>query len=276
MATDPGELAVLQHVEQLGLQGRVELADLVQEDGPAVGQLEAAGLALVGAGEGTALVSEQLALQQLARHRRAVHLDEGTPPAGRVGVDGPRHQLLADAGLAAHQHGDVGAGGLLDHLLDLTHLGADQQGHLALQPVAVVLDGRRRRRLPAGPGDHGADRALELLGGVGAADEVVGAGLDGLHDLGAVAGVGNHDDRPRLGQLGRPSHQLDTGHPGQADRHQREGDARAAEEVERFLAAARVERAVPPLRELGEDAAALIGVALDDQHVAGGRGGHEG
>ena len=272
MAAHPRELAVLQHVEQLGLQGRVELADLVQEDGSAVGELEAAGLALVGAGEGASLVAEQLALQQLMRHRRAVHLDEGGPAARRVHVDAPGHQLLADAGLAAHQHGDVGPRGLLDHLLDLSHLGADQQGQLTLQALAAVLDRRLRSRLPTGPADQGSDRGLEILGGVGPSDEVVGTGLDGLHDLGAVAGIGDHDDGPRLGQFGRPAHELDAGHPGQADRYDREGDARVAQQLERFFRAARHQRAVSQLAELDENAAALIRIALDEQRLPGGSG----
>src|SRR5262249_61392787 len=70
------ELAVLEHVQQLGLERRVELADLVEEDRAAVGRLEASRLALVRAGEGAPLVTEELALEQLARHRGAVDLDE--------------------------------------------------------------------------------------------------------------------------------------------------------------------------------------------------------
>ena len=90
-----------EHVEQLALQGRVEVADLVEEDGAVVGRLELADLELVRPGEGPALVAEQLALEQLPGHRRAVDLDEGAVLPGAELVDGPRHQLLAGAGLAA-------------------------------------------------------------------------------------------------------------------------------------------------------------------------------
>src|SRR5205814_9201073 len=83
----PRELPVLQHLQELGLQRGVELADLVEEDRAAVGHLEAAGLALVGAGEGAPLVAEQLGLEQLARRRRAVELDEGRPSARGMRVD---------------------------------------------------------------------------------------------------------------------------------------------------------------------------------------------
>ena len=46
-------------------------------------------------------VAEQLALQERVGKGPAVHGDEGTVAAGREGVDGPRHQLLARAALAA-------------------------------------------------------------------------------------------------------------------------------------------------------------------------------
>ena len=67
---EAGELAVLQDVQELGLQRQGHLADLVEEDGAAVGELELAGLALVGAGEGAALVAEELGLEELQRAGR--------------------------------------------------------------------------------------------------------------------------------------------------------------------------------------------------------------
>ena len=42
LAADPLELAVLQHAQQLGLRRLVQVADFVEEDGAAVGQLELA------------------------------------------------------------------------------------------------------------------------------------------------------------------------------------------------------------------------------------------
>src|SRR5204862_7272097 len=57
---DARELAVLEDVEELGLQRGMKVADLVEEDGSAVSRLELADLELVGAGERAALVTEQL------------------------------------------------------------------------------------------------------------------------------------------------------------------------------------------------------------------------
>ena len=67
LAAEPRELAVLQHLQQLGLQRRAHVADLVEEQRAVVGELELAGLVLDRAGEGAALEPEQLGLEQLGR-----------------------------------------------------------------------------------------------------------------------------------------------------------------------------------------------------------------
>ena len=63
-AADALEPAFLEDAEQLGLHGQRNLADLVEEDGAAVGQLEPALALADGAGEGPFLVAEELAFQQ--------------------------------------------------------------------------------------------------------------------------------------------------------------------------------------------------------------------
>jgi hypothetical protein len=260
------ELTVLQHVEQLGLQRGMELADLVQEHRAAVGQLETARLALVSSREGPALVTEQLALEQLPRHGGAVHLDERGTPTRRVGVDRAGDQLLAHTGLAAHQHGDVGLGRLLDHLLDVSHRRTRQQRQLAVEPFVAVLGRRSRRRLTLRSDGHRPERVLEIVGRVGAANKVVGAGLDGLDDLRAVSGLGDHDDRSRRGEVRRPPHEVDTGHAGQPDRDERKDDAPLAEELERVFGRRGGQWRVAPLREPRARRPTLLGVALDEQH----------
>ena len=63
-AADPLELALLEDAQQLRLDRERQLADLVEEQRAAVGPLEAARPLAVGAGEGAALVAEQLGLEQ--------------------------------------------------------------------------------------------------------------------------------------------------------------------------------------------------------------------
>ena len=70
VAADAVELAVLEHAQQLHLRGGRHVADLVEEQRAAVGLLEAAGALAIGAGEGAALVTEQLGLEQRLRRAR--------------------------------------------------------------------------------------------------------------------------------------------------------------------------------------------------------------
>ena len=110
VAADAREHPVLEHVQQLGLERRAHLADLVEQDGAALRQLELALLALMGAGERATLVAEQLGLQQIVRDGGAVDLDERLLAPIRLVVDVAGDHFLADAGLAHDQDGHVGAG----------------------------------------------------------------------------------------------------------------------------------------------------------------------
>ena len=102
------DLAVLQHAQELRLELERQLADLVEEERAAIGQLEAAGLRRVRAGEGAALVAEQLALDQRRRQRGAVDDDERPVAPAALAVERAREQLLARARLAEEQDGRVG------------------------------------------------------------------------------------------------------------------------------------------------------------------------
>jgi hypothetical protein len=61
---DAIDLALLEYPEELRLGFERELADFVEEECPAVGQLEAADFSLGRAGEGAPLVAEELTLDQ--------------------------------------------------------------------------------------------------------------------------------------------------------------------------------------------------------------------
>jgi hypothetical protein len=111
----------LDHPQQLDLEIRGKVADLVEEDRAAVGPLEPAELALDGPGEGPLLVAEQLAFEQGLGQGRAVDLDERLVRPQAVVVDRVGDEVLAGAALAADQHGRVAVGDLLDQPVDLLH-----------------------------------------------------------------------------------------------------------------------------------------------------------
>src|SRR5688500_8503810 len=71
-AADPAERSLLERAQELGLEIRFELADLVEEEGAAGGGLEGAAARLIRTGERTALVPEELALHELGWDGAAV------------------------------------------------------------------------------------------------------------------------------------------------------------------------------------------------------------
>src|SRR5262249_8921395 len=121
--------------QELDLHLGRQLADLVQEDRAAVRELEATRPALGGTREGAALVTEELALDEPARQRRTVDLDERPAAARAPRVDRARDQLLSSAGLAE----DEDRGVRRRHQIDLLE-GARQRPALP-DDLLEVVDG---------------------------------------------------------------------------------------------------------------------------------------
>ena len=147
--------AFLQHAQQLGLQAERQLADLVEQQGAAVGQFELARLAVHRAGESTALVAEQQGFEHRLGDRRAVHRDEGRLGGRAEAVDVAGHQLLAGAGFAADQHRHAGQRHALGHgqqapaggrLADQALAGQSGLG-MALQQGANLGGAERRQQI---------------------------------------------------------------------------------------------------------------------------------
>ena len=102
-AADPLEALALEHPQQLGLRARA--ACRRSRRGTACRRRPARTCrgAVDRAGEGAALVAEELALDESSGQRGAVDLDERPRRRGAVHVDRARHQLLAGAALAGDQ-----------------------------------------------------------------------------------------------------------------------------------------------------------------------------
>src|SRR3954462_13451393 len=144
----------------------MHLADLVEEDGSLVGELELPRLLAGRAGERAALVAEELAFEELAGKGCAVDLDERFPAPNAALVESAGDALLADAALAADEDGNVGLRDAVDHVPDAEHRRAHrdelargpspQRGRSHRRRSGIADDDRRR----FGPRGCGADRIL--------------------------------------------------------------------------------------------------------------------
>ena len=178
------ELALLEDPEKLHLDGGGDLADLVEKDRAAIGELEPSLASALRAGVRAPDMTEELAGDELLGQGRAVDADErAVLPAAGV-VDRPGDELLAGPALTAHQHGRVEGRDLLDHLEHAHHrvVGPDHvlrspgplrrlarlrfltlQAEDLVEVVAIVLD-----RIADDEGDDGEQShvVLEAVAGL--------------------------------------------------------------------------------------------------------------
>jgi len=136
VGADADDLALLEDAEELDLGGEGHVADFVEQEGAAVGVLEASESGFGGAGEGALGVAEELALEDALGQGAAVEGDEAAlaPPA--VVVEGAGDELLACAALAVDEDGGVGGGDLAECVEGAEHAGVVADD--ALEAVALV------------------------------------------------------------------------------------------------------------------------------------------
>jgi len=140
-ATDALHLPRFEHAQELGLKADVELADLIQEQRAAIGHLEAPLLAVGGASERAAFVTEQYAFDEIGRDGAAVLNDERSLRAFGRAMNGAGDELLAGAGFPANEHGQVGCSNLLENRKNLAHSHAVPDEIIEfLAPAEVDLD----------------------------------------------------------------------------------------------------------------------------------------
>src|SRR5205814_4799770 len=101
---NPLESPLPQETEQLDLNRRVNLADLIEKQRAPLRLLGPSDPPLVRAGECALFVAEQFALEQFARQPGAMHRHQRRARAGTELVDGPGDQCLASAALAQDQY----------------------------------------------------------------------------------------------------------------------------------------------------------------------------
>src|SRR5215831_8845046 len=144
--------------QQLGLDLDIKIANLVQEQGAFIGQLEEAGLHGVSSAEGAFFVAEKLAFHQMFGNGGAVHIDPRLVAAMGMVMDEAGDHLLTCAGLAGNQDRRGMESQLFCELLPLL------QRLAAHNDVALIKRGlARRRQLPP----FECLVALEPVGGAG-------------------------------------------------------------------------------------------------------------
>ena len=137
-AAEPHELALLDDAQQLGLGLERNVADLVEEDRPLVGELEEPLLRVDRAGEGALHVAEEVRLEEVRRQVAGVDGDERLVGSRRVLMERPRHELLAGAALAVDQNRGAARRRLHDQVEDLLHPRAAADD--LAEPVGVRLE----------------------------------------------------------------------------------------------------------------------------------------
>src|SRR5258706_3248958 len=134
--TDRTHLAVLQYPQELGLQSKGHIADLIQEQRPSVRCGDKPLVVVDRPGERGFAVSEQFRLEQIFRDGGAIDRNERSLRASARTVYGAREELLSGAARALDEHARFRLGDqarLMEHVLHFRAL-----RHQAPPPVRVV------------------------------------------------------------------------------------------------------------------------------------------
>src|SRR5688572_16052768 len=107
VAADAPKLAAIEDAQELGLRLGRELADLVEEEGPAIRLLEGSLAPTLGAGEGAALVTEEVRIDEVLVEGAAIDHDERARGAGALRVDRLGGGVLPAPGFAREQDRDI-------------------------------------------------------------------------------------------------------------------------------------------------------------------------
>ncbi len=229
LAADPVELALRQHAQQPGLQRHRHVADLVEEQRAAVGLLEAPAPERIRAGEGAALVAEELRLEQVLGDRRGVERDERARGARAVPVQGARHQLLAGAGFAGDQHRHRGTRQAADGAKHLLHgRRAPEELRDARGPRLAVAAAERAARRTA----HQRHRLVDVEG---LGQVLERPALVGRHRAAEVRVRGHHDHRQRRARIADAPQQLQSRGARHADVGDEHVGGVAPQRIERRL-----------------------------------------
>ena len=136
------DFVLLEHAEELGLQGEGKLADFVEKNRSAIGRPEHAQHRLLGAREGAANVAEELAFEKTLADTRAVDRDKGPVGPLTLGKKPPGNQLLARTAFTFNQNAAVGGCHLVNKPQHITNRfrNAHNYGHTGSRDLERTHD----------------------------------------------------------------------------------------------------------------------------------------
>jgi hypothetical protein len=135
VAADSHEGTVLQHLQQLGLNGQIEAADLVQKERTVVGLLHPAEFGRHGACKGSLLIAKKLGFKQRVRDCGAAYFNQRATGAHGKGVQEPHTDLFAGAALTLDKDGDIGLRYPLQLISDGLHGGSLSENNVQRREV---------------------------------------------------------------------------------------------------------------------------------------------
>ena len=121
MTPDPDEGAVLQDLKELGLDGEIEAADLIEEEGPVVRLLDASEFCGHCAGKCAFFVAEELGFEQGVWNGWAAYFDERTAGTQGVSVKEADANLFSGSAFALNEDGNIGLGNAFELVPDSLH-----------------------------------------------------------------------------------------------------------------------------------------------------------
>ncbi len=268
LAAEPRELAVLQHLQDFGLQRKAHVADLVEEHRAVVGELELAGLVLDRAGERAALETEQFGLEQLGGERGAVHLHERLVAPERGGIQRPRDKLFPGPALSADEHRHVGVGHALDQVLHFGHaLGLAEEHHVFRLRLELLAQRRHLATELVLP-ERVGQRHLEIGLVERLVDEIGGAQLHRLDHRRRAALAREDDHRDvAIDFLERRERREAVHLARHHDVEDHRGGALGMVALDRFFGAAQRDGVIAALREKRSQEIAHGEVVVDDHDL---------
>jgi hypothetical protein len=188
-------LAGFERAEELHLERRVHIAELVEKERPAVGLGEEPGRVAHGAGERPALMAKQRRFEQARRERPAVHGDKRLAGAAAPLVEIPGEHLFAGAGLASNKDRNIGGGSPLAERTGLDKGGGAPEGTAGVARARGEACFELGHAIFEGEAGRGAlQDGEEDVGIHGLCQKIVGAVLDHAEREGRVGGPGDDDD----------------------------------------------------------------------------------